>query len=157
MAGSGSVQWRGGVVSTTWYTQNFKFALDIYCFIECLPKSSFEGKYGVGLSAYSLVAMLRASLGKPADREEESKSFNKLKARLLSCRTCKLLPSPAVGGSLYQTPALVSLTQVHAVIDSKSYSSIAAKFKAQHHVAKLRCFDSVKEAPSQDAAGWGSL
>ena len=41
-----------------------------------------EGKLGVGLSANSLVAMLRTSVGKPADREEVSKSFKKLKARL---------------------------------------------------------------------------
>lgn len=93
--------------------------------------ASFEGKFGVGLSAYSLVAMLRASLGKPADREEESRSFNKLKARIPELQDLQTVAITRSGRE-YQTPALVSLTQVHAVIDSKSYSSIAAKFKAQH-------------------------
>ena len=92
---------------------------------------SFEGKLGVGLSAYSLVAMLRASLGKPADREEESKSFNKLKARLPELQDLQTIAITRSGRE-YHTPALVSLNQVHAVIDSKSYNSIAAAFKAQH-------------------------
>ena len=40
-----------------------------------------EGQPGLGVSAYSLVdALVRVALGKRANREDASKSFNKLKA-----------------------------------------------------------------------------
>ena len=42
--------------------------------------NSIEGQTGVGVSAHSLVDALRVALGKTADREEASKSFNRLRA-----------------------------------------------------------------------------
>ena len=95
--------------------------------------SAVEGQTGVGVSAYSLVAALRATLGKPANREEDSKSFNKLKERHPLLQNLQTMTFTRRGE--HQTPALSTLEQVHAVIDSKSYISIAAEFKAQHLAA----------------------
>ena len=96
---------------------------------------SIEGQAGVGVSAYSLVDALRVALGKTANREEASRSFNKLKTDRPVLRNLQTVTISRRGER--ETPALTTLEQVHAVIDSKSYNSIAAAFKAQHLPAIL--------------------
>ena len=92
---------------------------------------SIEGQAGVGVSAYSLVDALRVALGKTANREAAAKSFNRLKTdRPVLCNLQTVTITFRCGE--HETPALTTLEQVHAVIDSKTYNSIAAAFKAQH-------------------------
>ena len=90
-----------------------------------------EGQAGVGVSAYSLVDALRVALGKTANRDEASKSFNKLRATRSVLQNLQNVTISRRCGE-HETPALTTEEQVHVVIDSKSYNSIAAEFKAQH-------------------------
>ena len=92
-----------------------------------------EGEVGKGVSAYSLVGALRAMLGKPANREADSKAFNNLKeTRPLLQNLPTVTISRRSGTRLSETPALSTMQQVDAVIDSMSYTSIAAGFRAQY-------------------------
>ena len=100
-----------------------------------------EGEVGKGVSAYSLVGALRAMLGKPANREADSKAFNNLKETRPLLQN---LPTVTISrrGS-HETPALSTLQQVDVVIDSMSYTSIAAGFRAQYIgaiISKLQCY-----------------
>ena len=114
-----------------------------------MDPSRIEGQTGVGVSAYALVASLRAALGKPANREEDSRSFNKLKESRPLLQSLQPMTITRRGGSIqHQTPALSTLEQVHAVIDSKSYVSIAADFKAQHLAAIISMLPTSAGVPA---------
>jgi len=99
-----------------------------------------EGEVGKGISAYSLVGALRAMLGKPADREAESKAFHKLKGTRPLLQNLQTVTISRRGS--HETPALSTLQQVDAVIDSASYASIAVGFRAQYMAAIISMLPS---------------
>ena len=92
-----------------------------------------EGQPGLGVSAYSLVDALRVALGKSANRDEASKSFNRLKAERPVLQNLQTITISRRSGE-HETPALTTLEQIHAVIDCRSYN-IIAYFKAQQLAA----------------------
>ena len=106
-----------------------------------------EGEVGKGVSAYSLVGALRAMLGKPANREADSKAFNKLKETRPLLQNLPTVTISRRSGS-HETPALSTLQQVDAVIDSMSYTSIAAGFRAQYIGAIVSMLPSSGAPPS---------
>ena len=136
---------RGGYgARDTHNTSNAQFEVKQYRAMAVSSSAAImiEGEVGKGVSAYSLVGALRAMLGKPANREADSKAFNNLKeTRPLLQNLPTVTISRRSGTRLSETPALSTMQQVDAVIDSMSYTSIAAGFRAQYigHSIKVGC------------------
>ena len=83
---------------------------------------SIDPMPGGGISAISLIQALMLAIGKGGSRDKANGSFANVKSKT----------ELAGMGRVLTTPVLLTLQQVHAVIDSKTYNSIAAEFKAQH-------------------------
>ena len=99
-----------------------------------------------GISALTLIQALSLGIGKEGSREAATKSFAKVKGKA---------ELAGIGRGLQGTPVLLTLQHVHAVIDSKTYNSIAADFKAQHldDIASMLPGDQQQPPPPAFTAG----
>lgn len=79
---------------------------------------------GGGISALDLVQALRVTCGLGTSRNEATKSFAKLRKSNDELE--------GVGKALGAGPVLLTMEHINAVIDSKTYNTIAVDFKYQH-------------------------
>ena len=94
---------------------------------------------GGGISALSLIQALALAVGKGGSRDAATDSFSKVKGK------------PELSGikRVLGTPVLLTLQHVHAIIDSRTYNSIAADFKARHldEIARMLPGDQQQPPP----------
>ena len=97
---------------------------------------------GGGISAISLIQALSLENGKGGSRDAATKSFANVRSK----------PELAGVGRSLDTPVLLTLQHVHAIIDSKTYNLIAADFKAQHleAIASMLPGDQQQPPPPAD-------
>ena len=100
---------------------------------------------GGGISALSLIQALMFEIGKEGSREAATSSFGKVKNKA---------ELAGIGRTL-GTPVLLTLQHVHAIIDIRTYNSIATDFKAQHldKIASMLPGDQQQPPPPASTAG----